>query len=113
MAKDRPLVLLSWLALLAFEDLPEFSDLPGVPAEHLLQSLLYRLRECGVEASDGVQETVKVVTPFKIAPFHPPSDSLCGSLPPSRRVSWHASCSEPTGECWWSVSPMRWVLFSL
>lgn len=76
MAKDRPLVLLSWLALLAFEDLPEFSGLTGVPAEHLLQSLLYRLRERGEEPSHSAQETVKVVTPFKIAPFHPPSDSL-------------------------------------
>lgn len=82
MVKDRPLVLLSWLALLAFEDLPEFSGLTGVPAEHLLQSLLYRLRERGEEPSHSAQETVKVVTPFKIAPFHPPSDSLLRFFPP-------------------------------
>lgn len=112
MAKDKPLVLLSWLALLTFEDLPEFSDLTGVPAEHLLQSLLYRLRECGEEASNSVQETVKVVTPFKIAPFHPPSDSFCSSFPP------HAGCPDtrPARSRQVSrlkVSPIRWVLFSL
>lgn len=64
MANDRPLVLIGWLSLLALEDLPEFSDLTGVPAEQLIQSLLYRLRECGEEMSDSVQETVKVVTAF-------------------------------------------------
>ncbi|XP_029383406.1 E3 ubiquitin-protein ligase rnf213-beta [Echeneis naucrates] len=47
MAEHTPLLLLSWLTLLPFEDLPEFSDLTGVPAEHLIQSLLYRLRKCG------------------------------------------------------------------
>lgn len=69
MAKDRPLVLISWLSLLALEDLPEFSDLTGVPAEHLIQSLLYRLRECGEEMSNSVQETVKVVTAFNISNY--------------------------------------------
>lgn len=69
MAKDRPLVLISWLSLLALEDLPEFSDLTGVPAEHLIQSLLYRLRECGEEMSNSVQETVKVATAFNISNY--------------------------------------------
>lgn len=60
-ANVEPPVLISWLSLLALEDLPEFSDLTGVPAEHLIQSLLYRLRERGEEMSGRrVQETVKV-----------------------------------------------------
>ncbi|XP_072229611.1 E3 ubiquitin-protein ligase rnf213-beta isoform X2 [Leuresthes tenuis] len=46
-AAEMPLLLLSWSSLLAFEDLPEFSDLTGIRVEHLIQSLLYRLRNCG------------------------------------------------------------------
>lgn len=61
MAKERPLLLMSWLSLVALEDLPEFSDLTGIPAEHLIQSLLYRLRK-SAELWDynRVQENVKV-----------------------------------------------------
>lgn len=66
MAKDKPLVLISWLSLLPLEDLPEFSDLTGVPAEHLVQSLLYRLRGCGEGMSDWVQEPLKVLTAVDI-----------------------------------------------
>lgn len=112
MAKDRPLVQMSWLALLAFEDLPEFSDLAGVPAEHLLQSLLYRLRECGEDVSDSVQETVKVVTPFKMAPFDPPSDSFAILFRPLAAYP----DARPAGSRQVSrlkVPPIRWVLFSL
>lgn len=61
MAKERPLLLMSWSSLVAFEDLPEFSDLTGIPAEHLIQSLLYRLRRCGqARDSNRAQENVKV-----------------------------------------------------
>ncbi|KAJ3608504.1 hypothetical protein NHX12_025551 [Muraenolepis orangiensis] len=35
----------NWLALVAFEDIPEFSDLTGVGPGHLIQALLYRLRQ--------------------------------------------------------------------
>lgn len=62
MAKEMPLVLMSWLSLVAFEDLPEFSDLTEIPAEHLIQSLLYRIRACG-ESRDlqgRAEEIVKV-----------------------------------------------------
>ncbi|KAK2820122.1 hypothetical protein Q5P01_023081 [Channa striata] len=47
MTKEAPLLLLGWLSLVAFEDLCEFSDLMEIPAEHLIQSLLYRLWTCG------------------------------------------------------------------
>lgn len=67
MARDKPLVLLGWLSLLALEDLPEFCDLSGVAAEHLIQSLLYRLRECREEMSDRVGENVKVGALFSIS----------------------------------------------
>ncbi|CAL8282528.1 unnamed protein product [Merluccius merluccius] len=43
--QEMPLVLRSWLALVAFEDIPEFSDLTGVHPGHLIQALLYRLRQ--------------------------------------------------------------------
>lgn len=87
MAKDRPLLQISWSSLLAFEDLPMFSDLTGFPAEHLLQSLLYRLRECGEDTSDSVQETAKVVTAYKPEPFNPPNRSFVILLSPSCSVS--------------------------
>ncbi|XP_068161093.1 E3 ubiquitin-protein ligase rnf213-beta isoform X2 [Antennarius striatus] len=60
MVKERPLLLLSWLSLVAFEDLPDFSELTGIDTEHLIQSLLYRLREC-IKAGDSnrAQENVK------------------------------------------------------
>lgn len=61
LAKEEPLLLMSWLSLVAFDDLPEFSDLAGVPAEHLIQSLLYRLRKCGeIRDNNRAQDTVKV-----------------------------------------------------
>lgn len=64
-AKEMPLVLMSWLSLVAFEDLPEFSVLTGIPAEHLIQSLLYRLRACGESVNlqkIKVQHTQKALT---------------------------------------------------
>lgn len=63
-AKETPLLLMGWLSLVAFEDLTEFSDLTGTPAEHLIQSLLYRLRKCG-DARDNnrAEEIVKVHKP--------------------------------------------------
>lgn len=61
MAKENPLLLIGWLSLVAFEDLPEFSERTEVPAEHLIQSLMYRLRKYG-EPMDysRAQENVKV-----------------------------------------------------
>uniref|UniRef100_UPI0037E7EAB2 E3 ubiquitin-protein ligase rnf213-beta n=1 Tax=Semicossyphus pulcher TaxID=241346 RepID=UPI0037E7EAB2 len=59
-AKEMPLLLMSWLSLIAFEDLPEFSDVTGVPVEHLIQSLMYRLRKCAeLRDYNRVQETAK------------------------------------------------------
>ncbi|KAI9537488.1 hypothetical protein NQZ68_025345 [Dissostichus eleginoides] len=61
-AEEMPLLLVSWLSLVAFEDLPELSDMTGIPAEHLIQSLLYRLRRC-VESRDNnrAEEHLKLV----------------------------------------------------
>ncbi|XP_020567705.1 E3 ubiquitin-protein ligase rnf213-beta isoform X2 [Oryzias latipes] len=42
---EMPLLQLSWSSLLAFEDLPEFSNFSGIPSEHLIQSLFYRIRK--------------------------------------------------------------------
>ncbi|KAM4623618.1 E3 ubiquitin-protein ligase rnf213-beta [Polymixia lowei] len=47
MAKEMPLVLISWLSLVAFEDIPELSDLTGIHPQYLIQSLQYRLRKYG------------------------------------------------------------------
>ncbi|RVE59876.1 hypothetical protein OJAV_G00193340 [Oryzias javanicus] len=44
LVSEMPLLQLGWLSLLAFEDVPEFSDLTGVSSEHLIQSLFYRVQ---------------------------------------------------------------------
>ncbi|XP_034426662.1 E3 ubiquitin-protein ligase rnf213-beta-like [Hippoglossus hippoglossus] len=60
LAKETPLLLIGWLSLFALGDLPEFSDLTGIHAEHLIQSLLYRLRKCEeTRDNNRLQETVK------------------------------------------------------
>uniref|UniRef100_A0A8D3DYF2 Ring finger protein 213b n=1 Tax=Scophthalmus maximus TaxID=52904 RepID=A0A8D3DYF2_SCOMX len=60
LAKETPLLLIGWLSVFALEDLPEFSDLTGIPAEHLIQSLLYRLRTCAdTRDNNRVREIVK------------------------------------------------------
>ncbi|XP_040922673.1 E3 ubiquitin-protein ligase rnf213-beta isoform X2 [Toxotes jaculatrix] len=59
-AKEMPLLLMSWLSLVAFEDVPAFSEQTGIHTEHLIQSLLYRLRNCGEPRdSNRTQEIVK------------------------------------------------------
>ncbi|XP_041671343.1 E3 ubiquitin-protein ligase rnf213-beta isoform X2 [Cheilinus undulatus] len=47
LVKQMPLLQISWLSLVTFEDLSEFSELIQVPAEQLIQSTMYRLRQCG------------------------------------------------------------------
>ena len=59
-AEEMPLLLVGWLSLVAFEDLPELSDMTGIPAEHLIQSLLYRLRRCESRDNNRAEEHVKV-----------------------------------------------------
>ncbi|XP_073346346.1 E3 ubiquitin-protein ligase rnf213-beta [Pagrus major] len=60
MAEEKPLLLISWLSLVAFEDIPEFSNLTGIHAEHLIQSLMYRLRACGeTRDNNRAQENIK------------------------------------------------------
>ncbi|XP_029311958.1 LOW QUALITY PROTEIN: E3 ubiquitin-protein ligase rnf213-beta [Cottoperca gobio] len=59
MAKEMPLLLVSWSSLVAFEDLTEFSELTGIPAEHLIQSLLYRLQRCVLSRDNNRDEHVK------------------------------------------------------
>ncbi|XP_054605449.2 E3 ubiquitin-protein ligase rnf213-beta isoform X2 [Nothobranchius furzeri] len=48
-AAEFPLLPLSWLSLVTFDDLPEFSELTKVASEQLIQSLLYRLKTCPEE----------------------------------------------------------------
>ncbi|KAM4526288.1 E3 ubiquitin-protein ligase rnf213-beta [Fundulus diaphanus] len=57
-AAEKPILLTSWLSLIPFDDLPEFSDLTGVGAEHLIQSLLYRLRACGEKMDLSKNEVI-------------------------------------------------------
>ncbi|KAM3838360.1 E3 ubiquitin-protein ligase rnf213-beta-like, partial [Diretmus argenteus] len=52
-AEKMPLVLMSWLSLVAFEDVPEFSEMTQMHPEHLIQSLLYRLRTYGETADNN------------------------------------------------------------
>uniref|UniRef100_A0A3Q2ZEQ8 RING-type E3 ubiquitin transferase n=1 Tax=Kryptolebias marmoratus TaxID=37003 RepID=A0A3Q2ZEQ8_KRYMA len=60
-AEEMPLLLQSWLSLMAFDDLSEYSDLTGVTSEHLIQSLLYRLRKCGEKMDlNRKEQSIKV-----------------------------------------------------
>ncbi|XP_071387268.1 E3 ubiquitin-protein ligase rnf213-beta-like [Centroberyx affinis] len=63
-AEEMPLVLVSWLSLVAFEDIPEFSDLTEIHPEHLIQSLLYRLRKYGDNNRErlNVEHTGNILT---------------------------------------------------
>ena len=45
LAKEMPLVLVSWLSMVALEDVEEFSLLTGTTPENLIQTLMYRLRK--------------------------------------------------------------------
>ncbi|KAF7657942.1 hypothetical protein LDENG_00019240 [Lucifuga dentata] len=59
-AEEMPLVLISWLSLVASEDLTDFSDLTEIHTEHLIQTLLYRVRECGETMNNNrTEENVK------------------------------------------------------
>ncbi|XP_026171361.1 E3 ubiquitin-protein ligase rnf213-beta isoform X2 [Mastacembelus armatus] len=63
-AREMPLLLMSWLSLVALEDLPEFSELTDIPAEQLIQSLLYRLRRFGeLRDNNRIQEVFKNTPP--------------------------------------------------
>ncbi|KAM9837888.1 LOW QUALITY PROTEIN: E3 ubiquitin-protein ligase rnf213-beta [Aulostomus maculatus] len=66
MAEETPLLLIGWLSLVAFEDLQEFSELTEIPAQHLIQSLMYRLRQCAEprdnnRAEENVKHTLKTL----------------------------------------------------
>ncbi|XDV44192.1 hypothetical protein PO909_012516 [Leuciscus waleckii] len=45
MTKDKPYLLKGWLAIVAFEDVPEFAQMTGSGPELLIQSLMYRMKE--------------------------------------------------------------------
>ncbi|KAM6964707.1 E3 ubiquitin-protein ligase rnf213-beta [Tautogolabrus adspersus] len=60
LVKEMPLLQMSWLSLVAFEDLPDLSEQTGVPAEHLIQCLMYRLRKCAEDRDyDRPQDILK------------------------------------------------------
>ncbi|XP_024140227.1 E3 ubiquitin-protein ligase rnf213-beta isoform X2 [Oryzias melastigma] len=56
LVSEMPLLQLGWLSLLAFEDVPEFSDLTGVSSEHLIQSLFYRVHKSAHERNPQTDE---------------------------------------------------------
>ncbi|KAG8008845.1 hypothetical protein GBF38_010486 [Nibea albiflora] len=86
MAKENPLLLIGWLSLVAFEDLPEFSERTEIPAEHLIQSLMYRLRTYG-EPRDYIraQENVKKTLTHILQKVDKEKDRLaeCGNIKPA------------------------------
>lgn len=59
---EMPLLQLSWSSLLAFEDLPEFSNFSGIPSEHLIQSLFYRIRKSAHDRNLQTYEEAAKVT---------------------------------------------------
>ena len=55
---ETPLLLRGWLALIALEDFPTFSDLTCVRPGLLVQALLYRIRQLSSGLSDHLNEQV-------------------------------------------------------
>ena len=45
LVQERPHILISWLSMVALEDIPEFVTLTKITPEYVIQSLLYRLRQ--------------------------------------------------------------------
>ncbi|XP_051967995.1 E3 ubiquitin-protein ligase rnf213-beta-like [Xyrauchen texanus] len=45
LAKDKPYLLISWLSMVAFEDIPNYAQMTGIVPEYLIQSLMYRMKE--------------------------------------------------------------------
>ncbi|XP_066518776.1 E3 ubiquitin-protein ligase rnf213-beta [Hoplias malabaricus] len=65
LAKERPLILISWLSIMAFEDMTEFARLTDIGPECVIQSLNYRLKDCiclqntdGSKAILGITEEI-------------------------------------------------------
>lgn len=44
-AQERPHILISWLSLIAMEDITHFVTMTKIAVEYVIQSLLYRLRQ--------------------------------------------------------------------
>lgn len=62
MTKDKPYLLKGWLAIVAFEDVPAFSQMTGSGPELLIQSLMYRMKE--TEQNTDLNRTEKVLEVF-------------------------------------------------
>lgn len=43
--QERPHILISWLSMVALEDIPEFVTMTKIAFEYVIQSMLYRLRQ--------------------------------------------------------------------
>ncbi|XP_074519497.1 E3 ubiquitin-protein ligase rnf213-beta [Halichoeres trimaculatus] len=78
--EEMLLLRLSWLSLVAFEDLPDLSELTGVSLEHLIQSLMYRLRKIG-ESRDysRTQEAAKKVLTRILPKVEQEKERMCQS----------------------------------
>ncbi|XP_041937940.1 E3 ubiquitin-protein ligase rnf213-beta isoform X4 [Alosa sapidissima] len=44
-AQERPHILVSWISMVALEDIPDFVTLTNIAPEYVIQSLMYRLRQ--------------------------------------------------------------------
>ncbi|XP_034563927.1 E3 ubiquitin-protein ligase rnf213-beta [Notolabrus celidotus] len=79
LTKETPLLQKSWLSLVAFADLPDLSDLTGVPLEHLIQSLMYRLRNSEERDYDRVPEIVKKILTQVLSKVDQEKERMCQS----------------------------------
>ncbi|XP_046887613.1 E3 ubiquitin-protein ligase rnf213-beta isoform X4 [Hypomesus transpacificus] len=67
LAKEMPLLLVSWLSMVALEDIEEFSKSTGTTPENLIQTLMYRLRKYEEDtdqnkSQQNVEATKKILT---------------------------------------------------
>lgn len=59
LAQEKPHILISWLSLVALEDIREFVTLTKISPEYVIQSLLYRFRQ--YEQRNDINTTTRVL----------------------------------------------------
>ncbi|XP_031417458.1 E3 ubiquitin-protein ligase rnf213-beta isoform X2 [Clupea harengus] len=62
LVQERPHILISWLSMVALEDIPEFVTLTKITPEYVIQSLLYRLRQFDQRLDNNTTPKVLEVT---------------------------------------------------
>ncbi|KAL2078388.1 hypothetical protein ACEWY4_026073 [Coilia grayii] len=84
LAIDRPHILISWLSMVATEDILEFATLSSIAPEYVIQSLLYRLRyfeqKLDNNTTPKVLEVIDGILSLVLKKVEEEKERLCDSL---------------------------------